>query len=98
MEANISPLKGVDAMTQVVLNLPDELAQRAQAAGILNESGMIEQLFEEAIRRYEAGERLRDAMRRLREANASEPITEEDIEEEIRAVRAERKGRDADRR
>ena len=73
---------------EVKLNLPDEIAQEAQRAGLLSGQA-IERLIEEAVRR-EAGKKLLDAMQRLREANVP-PLTEEEIAEEVKAVRAARK-------
>ena len=73
---------------EVTLNLPDQIAQEAQRAGLLS-SQAIERLIEEAVRR-EAGKKLLDAMQRLREANVP-PLTEEEIAEEVKAVRAARK-------
>lgn len=72
---------------ELKLNLPDQLAQEAQRAGLLNEHA-IERLIEEAVRR-EAGKKLLDAMQRLREANVP-PLTEEEISAEVKAVRAAR--------
>ena len=73
---------------EVTLNLPDQVAQEAQRAGLLSDEA-ISRLIEEAVRR-EAGKRLLDAMARLREANMP-PLTEEEIAEEVAAVRAGRK-------
>jgi len=73
---------------EVTLYLPDQIAQEAQRAGLLS-SQAIERLIEEAVRR-EAGKKLLDAMQRLREANVP-PLTEEEIAEEVKAVRAARK-------
>ena len=73
---------------EVKLNLPDQIAQEAQRAGLLS-GPAIERLIEEAVRR-EAGKRLLDAMQRLREANVP-PLTEEEIDAEVKAVRAARK-------
>ncbi len=70
------------------LNLPDQVALEAQRAGLLSDQA-IAGLIEEAVRR-EAGKRLLDAMARLREANVP-PLTEEEIAEEVAAVRAARK-------
>jgi post-segregation antitoxin (ccd killing protein) len=66
------------------ITLPDQVAQEALAAGLITEPG-VERLIEEAVRR-EAGERLLDAMRRLREANVP-PLTEEEIAAEVAAAR-----------
>ena len=73
---------------EVTLNLPDQIALEAQRAGLLSGQA-IERLIEEAVRR-EAGKKLLDAMQRLREANVP-PLTEEEIDEEVKAVRAARK-------
>ena len=70
------------------LNLPDQVALEAQRAGLLSDQAIV-RLIEEAVRR-EAGKRLLDAMARLREANVP-PLTEEEIAEEVAAVRAARK-------
>lgn len=70
------------------LTLPDQLALEAQRAGLLSDQA-IGRLIEEALRR-EAGKHLLDAMARLREANVP-PLTEEEIAEEVAAVRAARK-------
>ncbi len=73
---------------ELKLNLPDELAQEAQRAGLLTEQA-VERLIEEAVRR-EAGKKLLDAMQRLRAANVP-PLTEEEIAAEVKAVRAARR-------
>lgn len=74
---------------EVKLNLPDQIAQEAQRAGLLN-GRAIERLIEEAVRR-EAGKKLLDAMDRLRKANEP-PLTEEDVAEAVKTTRAARKG------
>jgi hypothetical protein len=68
-----------DAMTtlDVKLNLPDQIAQEAQRAGLLNGHAI--------------GRLIEEAMQRLREANLP-PLTEQDIAEEVKAARAARKG------
>lgn len=73
---------------EVTLNLPDQIAVEAKRAGLLSDQA-ISRLIEEAVRR-EAGKRLLDAMARLREANVP-PLTEDEIAEEVAAVRAARK-------
>ena len=75
---------------QVQLNLPDQLAQEAQRAGLLT-GVAIERLIEEALQR-QAGEKLLDAMQRLREANVP-PLTEDDISAAVTAARTARKDR-----
>jgi hypothetical protein len=73
---------------EVTLNLPDQIAQEAQRAGLLN-GHAIERLIEEAVRR-EAGKQLLEAMQRLRDANVP-PLSEQDIAEDVKAARAARK-------
>jgi cytochrome P450 len=73
---------------EIRLNLPDQVALDAQRAGLLSDQA-IGRLIEEAVRR-EAGKCLLEAMGRLREANVP-PLTEEEIAEEVAAVRATRK-------
>lgn len=68
--------------------LSDQVAREAQEAGLLTECG-IERLIEDAIRR-EAGTKLLDAMRQLRDARVP-PLTEDEIATEVAAVRAERR-------
>ena len=79
-------------MTELVVTLPDELAQRAKNAGLLSNSA-IQQLLEEAMRR-QAGRRLLEVAERI-QAAGSAPMSEEEIMAEVQAVRAERRGRQA---
>lgn len=79
-------------MTDVVVKLPDELAQRAKNAGLLSDSA-IQRLLEEAIRQ-QAGQRLLQVAERLHAAGV-EPMTEEEIVAEVKAARAERREREA---
>jgi hypothetical protein len=79
-------------MATVQIELPDALAQEAQRAGLLTPEA-IEQMVREAIRRRALDE-LREAMDRM--AAVEGPLmTPEEIQEEIRAARAERRARDA---
>ena len=75
-------------MTEVELklSLPDRLATQAQAAGLLSAEG-IERLVRQALRK-EAGRRLLEIGQRLREAGGP-PISEAELEAELKAVRAE---------
>jgi hypothetical protein len=75
---------------EVKLNLPDQLAQAAQRAGLLTGTA-IERLIEEALQR-EAGKQLLDAMQRMRDANVP-PLTEDEITTAVTATRAARKAR-----
>ena len=75
-------------MTELVVKLPDELAQRARNAGLLND-GAIQRLLEEAMRR-EAGRKLLAIAERVHAAGI-EPMSDEEIVAEVKAVRAERR-------
>ncbi|MCI4429082.1 MAG: hypothetical protein JHC40_07945 [Burkholderiales bacterium] len=79
-------------MTELVVQLPDELARRARSAGLLTDSA-IQRLLEEAMRR-EAGRRLLHVAERLHAAGV-EPMSEEEIVAEVKAARAERGAREA---
>lgn len=79
-------------MTTLKLNLPDELAQRAQSAGLLTDAA-IQQLLEEAIRR-DAGRRLLEVGKRLHAANIA-PMSDEEVVAEVKAVRAARRDRNS---
>ena len=77
---------------EIKLSLPDSLAKEAQAAGLLTPEA-IEKLVREAIRRRALVE-LKEAMERM--AAVEGPVmTPEEIEEEIKAARAERRAREA---
>ena len=79
-------------MTTVELKvtLPDDVAQRARSAGLLT-SEAVGLLLEEALRR-DAGQRLLKTMARLQSENV-EPMTMEEIQAEVDAVRAARRAR-----
>lgn len=79
-------------MTELVVKLPDELAQRAQRAGLLSDSA-IQRLLEDAMRR-EAGHKLLEAASRVHAAGIP-PMSDEEIVAEVEAVRAERRSRQA---
>lgn len=79
-------------MTELVVKLPDELAQRARNAGLLTD-GAIQRLLEEAMRR-EAGRKLQAIAERVHAAGI-EPMTDEEIVAEVKAARAERRAREA---
>ncbi|KAB2842611.1 MAG: hypothetical protein HYZ17_08605 [Betaproteobacteria bacterium] len=69
------------------LTLPDQLAREAQAAGLLTPEAMEEMLRERLRKR--AGEQLLSMMQKLHDANTP-PMSMDEIQEEVRAVRAER--------
>ena len=77
-------------MTTLKLNLPDDLAQRAQRAGLLTDTA-IQKLLEDAMRR-DAGRRLLGIAQQLHAANIP-PMTDEEVVAEVKAVRAERRAR-----
>lgn len=79
-------------MTMIEITLPDELAQRAKSAGLLSDAA-IQELLESAMRR-QAGQRLLDIADRLHAAGIA-PISQEELDADIRAVRAERRDRGA---
>ena len=73
-------------MTELVIRLPDELAQRARRAGLLSDAA-IQELLEEAMRRR-AGRRLLDVAQHIQAAGI-EPMSMEEIDAEVKALRAE---------
>lgn len=75
-------------MTELVVQLPDELAQRAKRAGLLSD-GAIQRLLEEAMRR-DAGRRLLEVAARLHEADV-EPMSDDEIVAVVKEVRADRR-------
>ena len=77
-------------MTTLEISLPDTLAEEAKAAGLLAPEA-IEQMVREAMRRLAISE-LKQAMDRM--AAVEGPVmTPLEIQEEIRAARAERRAR-----
>ena len=73
-------------MTNITVSLPDDLAQQAQAAGLLRPAAL-ETLLREAMKRRDIGELFAS----IEKLNALEPaLTEEEIDAEIAAARAER--------
>jgi hypothetical protein len=79
-------------MTDVVVKLPDALAQRAKNAGLLFDRA-IQRLLEVAMRR-QAGQTLLRVAEQLHAAGV-EPMTDEAIVAEGKAARAERRKREA---
>lgn len=77
-------------MTTIQIQLPDDLAQDAQAAGLLNPEA-IERLLRERLRR-QAGDALRAMWTRMPSEKLT-PEIEEMINGEVQAVRAERRQR-----
>jgi hypothetical protein len=79
-------------MTTIQIQLPDDLAQDAQAAGLLTPDA-IERLLRERLRR-QSGDALRAMWNRMPREELT-PEIEEMINEEVQAVRAERHQRAA---
>lgn len=73
-------------MTDITVSLPDDLAQQAQAAGLLRPAAL-ETLLREAMKRRDIDQLFAS----IDKLNALEPaLTEEEIDAEIDAARAER--------
>ena len=77
-------------MTELKLSLPDNLAKEAAQAGLLSDAE-IEKLLREEIRRRATTE-LFEAMDRMAAVEGA-PMTEEEIQAEIDAVRSARRAR-----
>ncbi|MSO99541.1 MAG: hypothetical protein EXR07_00605 [Acetobacteraceae bacterium] len=77
-------------MTALVIHLPDELEQRARSAGLLSDSA-IQTLLEEAMRR-QSGRRLQEIAQSIHAAGIA-PMPMEEIDAEVKAVRALRRAR-----
>jgi len=79
-------------MTTLTIDLPDNIAKQAKDAGLLTPETLA-QLLKEAVRR-QAGRRLLDAAKRIQAASIP-PMSDEEIIAEVKAVRAERRARQA---
>ena len=79
-------------MTTVQISLPDELAQNAQAAGLLTPEA-VEAMFRERLKK-QAGETLRAIWERMPQEELT-PEIEQMIVDEVRAVRAEKRKKNA---
>jgi hypothetical protein len=78
-------------LTKVQIELPDATARAAREAGLLT-SEALERLLTDAIRRRKAADALLAIAGRVAEASI-EPMTMEEIDREVTAVRAERRRR-----
>jgi post-segregation antitoxin (ccd killing protein) len=76
-------------MTQVTIDLPDQLAEQARKEGLLSPAA-VQRLIEEAIRRR-AGQRFLRTLDQL--AAVAPSLTSEEIQAEIDAARRERRQR-----
>ena len=79
-------------MTTIQIQLPDDLVQDAQAAGLLTPDA-IERLLRDRLRR-QAGDALRTMWNRMPREELT-PEIEEMINEEVQELRAERRQRAA---
>lgn len=77
-------------MTRITVSLPEEVAERAKAAGLLSDIA-IQSLLEDAMRR-KAGRKLLAVADRLRTTNLPS-MSDDEIVAEVKAVRAERRAR-----
>ncbi|HEY0463893.1 MAG TPA: hypothetical protein VGC79_06775 [Polyangiaceae bacterium] len=77
-------------MTEVTMTLPDVLAQEARAAGLLTPQA-IEAMLRERLRSRRVDE-LFTAMDKMAAVDGA-PMTEDEIQAEINAARAERRAR-----
>ena len=82
-------------MTTIQIELPDATAQAARAAGLLTPQAL-ERLLTDALKRREAADRLLSIADRIAAAGIP-PMTEEEIDAEVKAARAERRARARDR-
>ncbi len=78
-------------MTTVRINLPDQLAQEAERAGLLSEAAL-EKLLREQLqtRRQDV---LFTAMERMAQTTEPPAMSPEDVAEEISVMRAERRAK-----
>ena len=86
--APISPI--LPFMTTLEITLSDDVARKAAAAGLLTQAEMDDML--RARLRKDAGERLRVMMAQMQAVDDGQPpMSPEDVAEEIRIMRAERR-------
>jgi hypothetical protein len=78
-------------MTKVQIELSEATARAAREAGLLT-SEALERLLTDAVRRRQAADALLAIAERVAEAGI-EPISTEEIDREVKAVRAERRRR-----
>ena len=77
-------------MTTITVELPDDLAEEARSQGLLA-AGAVEAMIRETLRRR-AGRELLEAADKLATAKLP-PMTMAEIQEEVDAVRSERRRR-----
>jgi hypothetical protein len=77
---------------EITLTLPNDLAEQAEPLGLLRPEA-VERLIREEVRRR-AWDRLIETARRIHAANIP-PMTEDEVQAEVDAARAERRARRA---
>ena len=77
----------------VQLDLPEALVREAKANGLL-ESASMGELIETELRRRKAAAELKNVLDQIR-AQPGEPMSEEEIAAEVKAMRRERRAREA---
>ena len=80
-------------MTTVSINLPDQLAQEAKQAGLLSEAALAKLLREQLQARRQ--DEFFAAMERMERTPEPLAMSPEDVADEIRAMREERRARAA---
>jgi hypothetical protein len=75
------------ALQPITIRLSDETLQRAQVAGLFAPD-RVEDVFLRELERQEKVARFFEMVDQLQQLNQTDPITPEDIETEISAVRA----------
>lgn len=80
-------------MTTVQITLPDQLAQDAQRAGLLS-SETIERMLRAQLKAQQVNA-LFSAIDKMTASDTSAALSPEEIAEEIRVMRAERRAKDA---
>jgi len=78
-------------MTKIQIELPDATADAARDAGLLTPQAL-DRLLTDAIRRQQVADSLLAVADRVAEAGIA-PITMDEIDAEVKAVRAERRQR-----
>lgn len=78
-------------MTTVQITLPDQLAQEAQRAGLLSPE-IIERMLREQLKTQRVDE-LFQAMDRMAAIDTPAVMSQEEVAEEIRVMRAERRAK-----
>ena len=79
----------------IQLDLPDALAKEAKATGLLESKSMTDLLSTE-LRRRKAAAELNNVLEEIR-AQPGKPMSGEEIQAEVDAVRAEKRAREAGR-